>query len=67
MLEPPDEEFYCDECAKHEEERAVERGWVPNNWRKAQWERRAAERLGLEEVVPSKGAAWTMFKPKDKK
>jgi hypothetical protein len=62
---PPEEEFYCDRCAKAQEEHYVNAGWVPNSWIKADWERRAAKRLGFIEVALSR-AAWTQWSSPDK-
>ena len=64
--EPPDAACICLRCAKYNEDRAVERGWVPNDWRKADWQRRAAKRLGWREVRNSKYTAWTFWlKPEE--
>jgi hypothetical protein len=44
--EPPDQQDYCDKCAKRLEDYYVEAGWVPDDWLRAGWQVRAAERLG---------------------
>lgn len=44
--EPPDPEYYCGLCAIQLEEEAVRRGHLLTNWVSANWERRAAKRLG---------------------
>jgi len=63
-LEPPDDEHYCPRCARELEEYYVEQGWVPNDWIKAGWQRRAAARLGLVEAKMGPRTAWTSwFKP----
>jgi hypothetical protein len=60
-FEPPDEEYYCAACERDQEEYYVKQGWVPSDWLKARWQRRAAKRLGLVEAGP-KGAAWSSWK-----
>ena len=65
MLEPPDPEFYCKRCAKRCEDEAVARGSVYGDWMPADWQWRAAERLGWVRAGP-KGAAWAEFFPPDK-
>lgn len=57
MSEPPDEEYYCLPCGIRLEEEAVDRKVLPTNWLSADWERRAARRLGFVRAGP-KGAAW---------
>jgi len=46
--EPPPEQFYCERCAKRLEDHYVQAGWVPDDWLRAAWQVRAAERLGYK-------------------
>jgi len=46
-----DEEFYCDYHAENYYNYYVGQGWVPNSRVKADWQRRAAKTLGLEEYA----------------
>lgn len=65
MLEPPDPEFYCARCAKKAEDEAVAAGHVYSDWIPADWQFRAAERIGLVRAGPN-GAAWAEFFSPDK-
>ena len=49
-LDPKLPDYYCDECAKKQENHYAIKGWVPNCWQKAKWQIRAANRLGLVEI-----------------
>jgi hypothetical protein len=53
-------QYYCDKCAKEQEEYYVTQGWVPNSWLKSKWERRVADRLGFMEICCD-NAAWTYW------
>jgi hypothetical protein len=63
--DPPDAHLYCGPCAESEERRAIETGIMPTHWIPAEWERRAAERLGYVRAGP-KLAAWGHWYPPDK-
>jgi len=52
--------YYCDKCAKTQEEYYVSQGWVPNSWVKAKWERRVAQRLGFVEICCD-NSVWTYW------
>ena len=58
--EPPDDKFFCAECAKRLEKYYVEQKWVPTYWCKPKWSLRVAERLGYVQIR-RKGAAWTQW------
>lgn len=62
--EPPDAEYYCGKCEKEQEYYYVKQGWVPNDWIKSRWQRRAAQRLEMIEIK-LQHAAWTQWHKKD--
>lgn len=55
--EPPDPDWFCDDCAMAQYKNAIKTRHLPHNWVPAQWERRAAKKMGFIRVGP-KGAAW---------
>jgi hypothetical protein len=63
--DPPDDEFWCKRCAKHNVNYYVKQGWVPNYWHKPRWTYRAAEKLGLIEIVEGINS-WTIWHDKSK-
>jgi uncharacterized protein YlaI len=42
--------YFCESCAKKSEKESVDNGYVRNHYTKSQWEKRAAEKLGLVET-----------------
>ncbi len=64
-VEPPDPEFFCDNCAVREETGARTSGFLPSHWIPARWERRAAKALGMVRAGP-KLAAWGHWYRPDK-
>lgn len=57
MTDPPDPNYYCGPCAAEQEEEAVRDRRLPDHWVVSQWERRAAQRIGMVHAGP-KMAAW---------
>ena len=59
-LDPPQEEYYCEQCALKEKEYYISRGWLPSNWRKANWEYEVAQVLDFI-LITLPGAAWSVW------
>ena len=58
--EPPEDEYWCDSCAKKEEDHYVKEGRVPDYWIQPKWVRKAAKSLGFVEVH-TEGDTWTSW------
>ena len=43
--DPPDPDYYCEQCAKRLEDEAVAKGSLPVHWVRSAWENRAAKRM----------------------
>jgi hypothetical protein len=55
--EPPDAEWYCNKCARAQYKAAIKVRHLPTNWIPANWERKAARKMGFIRIGPT-GAAW---------
>lgn len=60
-VEPRAPEYYCEAHAKSCYEYHVKNKWLPTNWIKSDWERRAAETLGYEEHY-REGYSWSIWR-----
>lgn len=64
-LDPPDDDFYCEKCARYLENYYCEKKWVPDYWTRPRWSIRAAKKIGLILISP-KGASWSCWHNKSK-
>jgi len=58
--EPPDPEFYCNDCARTECRASIKTRSLPHNWIPAHWELKAAKKMGFIRVGPI-GASWSYW------
>lgn len=62
--EPPEPDYYCNNCIAKEKVYCRKTDWVPTSWIPANWEIEIAEELGFGRAGP-KGCAWSRWYKKE--